>query len=127
MAKDSLDEETGVLVGDFAENYSFVVQDAAQGHHWDNSQCTLHPFVFYYKGQDGSLQHQSYCFISDCTKHSTAMVHTFLKTLMPHLKESHQSLKKLIYFTDGCAGQYKNRYNFINLLHHDADFGINSR
>ena len=26
--------------------------------------------------------------------------------------------------SDGCAGQYKNCYNFTNLCHHDEDFGI---
>ena len=126
-AKENLDEMTGVLVGDFAENHSFLVQDAAQGFHWDNSQCTLHPFVFYFKGPDSTIQHKSFCFISDCTKHSTAMVYSFLKILIPSLKESNPSLKELIYFTDGCAGQYKNRFNFINLLYHESDFGIKAQ
>ena len=35
--KDNLPEGDGCLVGDFAENYSFIVQDAAQGFHWENS------------------------------------------------------------------------------------------
>ena len=40
----------GVLViGDFAENYSFVLQDTAQGFHWNNSQATIHPFVIYHR------------------------------------------------------------------------------
>ena len=126
-AKDCQDDRTGVLVGDFGENYSFVVQDAAQSFHWDNSQCTLHPFVFYYRDADGSIKHQCYCFISDLTKHSTAMVHTFLRTLVPLLKETHPLIEELIYYSDGCAGQYKNRYNFINLLYHEADFGIKAQ
>jgi hypothetical protein len=28
------------------------------------------------------------------------------------------------YFTDGCAGQYKNIKNFYNLCNHLKDFGI---
>ena len=32
--------------------------------------------------------------------------------------------KKVHYFTDGCGGQYKNRYNFMNLCHHESDFGL---
>ena len=127
VAKESLVQSQGVLVGDFAENYSFLVQDAAQGFHWDNSQCTLHPFVFYFKGPDSSIQHTSFCFISDGTKHSTAMVYTFQKTLIPLLKSTHPQLLELIYFSDGCAGQYKNRFNFINLLNHEADFGVKAK
>jgi hypothetical protein len=30
--------------GDFAENYSHVVQDAAQSYHWNTDQTTLHPW-----------------------------------------------------------------------------------
>jgi hypothetical protein len=41
-------ERECILLGDFAENYSFIVQDAAQGFHWENSQATLHPFVTYH-------------------------------------------------------------------------------
>ena len=36
-----------LVIGDFSENYGFVLQDAAQGFHWNNSQATIHPFVAY--------------------------------------------------------------------------------
>ena len=122
--KNNLELDEGLLVMDFSENYSFIVQDAAQGYHWENSQCTLHPFVFYFKMQDSTIGHESFCFISDSTKHSTAMVYTFLKKLIPHLKKAHDQIRKIIYFSDGCAAQYKNRYSFINLIHHYEDFGL---
>ena len=32
--------------------------------------------------------------------------------------------KKVFYFSDGCAGQYKNCKNFMNLCHHSVDFGF---
>ena len=50
--KENLKFGESVIVSDFAENYSFLVQDAAQGFHWNNSQATIHPFVIYYV--DGS-------------------------------------------------------------------------
>ena len=31
-----------------SEGYSFIVQDAVQGFHWNSSQATIHPFVIYY-------------------------------------------------------------------------------
>ena len=40
--KENLPEDTAILLLDYAENYSYVVQDAVQGDHWDNSQATLH-------------------------------------------------------------------------------------
>ena len=33
-------------------------------------------------------------------------------------------LRKVFYFSDGAALQYKNRKNFINLCHHELDFGV---
>ncbi len=37
---------------DFAENYSFVIKNEAQGYHWNNKQATIHLFVTYYKDLD---------------------------------------------------------------------------
>jgi len=31
-------------------------------------------------------------------------------------------MQKIHYFTDGSAGRYKNKHNFINLAHHYEDF-----
>ncbi len=47
--KASLKPDEVVVSADFSENYAFVLQDAAQGFHWNNSQCTIHPFVVYLK------------------------------------------------------------------------------
>ena len=38
-----------LVQADFSENYAFVLQDAVQGFHWNNSQDTVHPFVIYYQ------------------------------------------------------------------------------
>ena len=35
-----------------------------------------------------------------------------------------QKPSKIIYVSDGCAAQYKNRKNFINLCYHMDDFGV---
>ena len=51
--KQSAKETEMIALLDFAENYSFMVQDAAQGYHWDNTHCTLHPFVLYYRNNIG--------------------------------------------------------------------------
>jgi hypothetical protein len=35
------------------------------------------------------------------------------------------NIETVHYFSDGCAGQYKNCRNFINICHHKQDFGVN--
>ena len=44
----------------------------------------------------------------------------FLKELLPLQLRP----KKILYFSDGAASQYKNRKNFLNLCHHEEDFGV---
>src|SRR5207244_89408 len=85
--KGSIDESQVIIQGDFAKNYSFIVQDAAQGFHWENSQATLHPFVVYHREQDGSLGHLNFCTISDSRTHNTATVYTFQSKLLEELKK----------------------------------------
>ena len=41
----------------------------------------------------------------------------FLKEILP-------CIEKVIYFSDGCAAQYKNRKNLFNLCQHKTEFGI---
>ena len=45
--KENWEENEVIILGDFAKNYCFVVQDEVQGFHWNNLQCTLHPVVVY--------------------------------------------------------------------------------
>ncbi len=121
--KEELGEGEFLVVSDFAENYSFIVQDAAQSFHWNNSQATLHPFVAYYR-ENNELMHKSFVVISDCNNHDVIAVHLFQTRLINFLKSSHDSICKISYFSDGCAAQYKNCKNFLNLCHHKEDFDI---
>jgi len=121
QCKQSLNPAEVVVSADFSENYSFVLQDAAQGFHWNNSQSTIHPFVIYFH----DLSHASFVVISDCMSHDTIAVYLFQKRLISFLRSKLGCLpKKIYYFSDGAASQYKNRKNFVNLCLHNHDFGI---
>ena len=52
------------------------------------------------------------------------MVYTFIMKLMTYVKFRCPQLKKVHYFSDGCAGQYQNKYNFTNLCYHEDGFGV---
>ena len=115
-------------IADFAENYSFILQDEVQGYHSTNSQATIHPFVVYHRfpvegNESTDLKEISFVVISDHLLHNTLVVHYFQSKLLKFLKEI-MSFKKVIYFSDGAASHYKNRKNFINLANHEADFGM---
>ena len=72
--KKSLHSEEALVLGDFAENYQFLIQDEIQSYHWSKEYCTLHPVVAYFKDDKGSLRHISICFISDDNSHNTCFV-----------------------------------------------------
>ena len=42
-------------------------------------------------------------------------------------KEKLPNIKNIEYFTDGCAGQYKNCKNFLNLAYHAEDFNLKAK
>ena len=73
--KQSLRSEEALVLGDFAENYQFLIQDEIQSYHCSKEYCTLHPVVVYFKDDTGSLQHISICLMLDnnCTIHVLSM------------------------------------------------------
>lgn len=95
-----------------------------QGYHWNKEQCTLHPVVLYYKNSENELVHKCLCIISDDRTHDTNFVHELQKLVCNYIKENLPQIKRLEYWSDGCAGQYKNFKNLMNLCHHDVDFGF---
>ena len=88
-----------IVQGDFAYNYSWVVQDEIHG--FINKQATLHQFVAYQRQEDNTLQHRNICVISDCKDHTAVTVFAFLKVDLKYLKTKLPVVKKIHYFTDG--------------------------
>ena len=69
--KEFLKENEVIVLGDFAENYQFLVPHETQSYHWSKEYCTLHSLVVYFIDGDGNIQHNSLCFISDNNNHDT--------------------------------------------------------
>lgn len=112
---------------DFAENYTCIVQDAIQSHHWATQQATLHPYTIYYK-KNGKLEHLNFVAISEYVNHDASCVNLFNEKMIAHLTSifGKNNVKKIYYFSDGAGSQYKNKYNFINLAYHKKDFGVHA-
>lgn len=113
---------------DFSQNHTFTVQNAIQSHHWViYPQATLHPHIIHYN-QNGKTKHTSVLIVSEKTTHDTSSVHLVNSKLIVFLKAKFgvENVKKIYYYSDGAASQYKNRYDFINLAHHRKDFGVDA-
>ena len=99
----------------FAENYAFVVRNAAQSFYWNNDQATVFTVVIYYK-EDNILKHRSLAMLSHCLTHDTIAVHEFQKIITHYLEANYQH-RKMIYFTDGAAQHFKNKYYITSSIY----------
>ena len=62
MKKESLLPNKAIVLGDFTENYQFIVQDEFQSFHWSKEYCTLHPVLVYFLDDDDKTS-STYAFI----------------------------------------------------------------
>ena len=75
--------------------------------------------------KEGSIKSLSIAMISDHLTHNTAAVNEFQHVLIGHLKQKISvPIEKVLYFSDGCKAQYKNRKNFSYIASHESDFGM---
>lgn len=122
--KDNLKEGEFLVICDFAENYSFVMQDEVQSHHWNAKQATIHPFMIYYR-DNLQEKHFSFLIISDDLHHDSVAVNLYITKMIEFLtNEKHKTVKKIYFMSDGAASQYKNKKNFASLCQHKAKHGI---
>ena len=91
---------------------------------------SFNPFIeitlrlIYYK-QDETLKHKSLACISDMLQHDVYTLYAFQKTIILNVvKKDLPQIEKVIYFSDGCSGQYKNHKNFTNLSHRHCDYAL---
>ena len=58
--------------------------------------------------------------------HDVTMMYEAIKETIGYMKRNmERSIQKVHYFSDECAGQYKNCKNFLNVCHHKEDFPFN--
>lgn len=119
-----MQEREFVAICDFSENYTFVLQDEVQSHHWNAQQATIHPFAIYFK-ENGMLNHLSFVVISEDLRHDSISVNLFISKMINFIRqEKHLNLNKIYFMSDGAASQYKNRKNFSSLCQFKKNYDI---
>uniref|UniRef100_A0A6P7F2F6 Uncharacterized protein LOC114325877 n=1 Tax=Diabrotica virgifera virgifera TaxID=50390 RepID=A0A6P7F2F6_DIAVI len=123
--KNNLELDTCIILMDFSENYSFIIQNSVQAFYYNNDQATVHPFCMYYRTEDkNDLLNVNYCVISDTKDHYAYTINAFTAKMMATIKQDFKWIKKVIYFSDGAPQQYKNKNHLANIACHEKDFGI---
>ena len=116
-----------IIQMDFAENYSCKSMDEIQSAYWNQTSVTLHPMVIYFKTDSDELRHKSCIIISDEMGHNSATVITFIKDIIPIVKEIDDGVVTIHYWTDSPTSQYRNKAIFDMVANHQFTFGINAR
>ena len=102
-----------IILGDFAENVFFIVQDEIQGYHWNNQQCSLHPIVLCYcKENESDFVPTFICFISDNLNHDVNFGYKVMRDTIKYICDNiTEALSKVHDLSNGCAGHFKNCKN----------------
>ena len=117
--------EEALVLGDFAENYQFLIQDEIQTIIRVRSTVRYIQLLFILRMIQAVFS-TSPSVLYQMTTHTICFVYEVQKTMINYLHELLPQVKKLFYFSDGCGGQYKNYKNFMNLCLHKQDFGLDA-
>ena len=108
--------DTMVSVVDYAENYSFEVQNEVQSMHWHSYQVSILVHITWVRNpepdpEDASTRNimQYHFYISDDKKHDSYFVQHCLQMHWDATVEEGFTPKRHWIWSDGCSGQFKSR------------------
>ncbi|CAF1624521.1 unnamed protein product, partial [Didymodactylos carnosus] len=106
--KENLGDKTVVCQVDYAENFTLDTQNQIQAAHWAKRQVSV--FTAYtWMGGSGGDGH-SFGLVSNSTTHDKYTVITCLELLIDEIVDRMPDVGEIIFFSDGAASQFKNRY-----------------
>ena len=104
------DNEKVIIQVDFAENFTTQIQNAIHSSYWVSKQFTI--FTACVWERDGS---HSYVVVSDYLLHDKYAVMTFLALLMDHVENNVKHFENYVFFSDGAASQFKQRFTLCEI------------
>ncbi|CAF0750698.1 unnamed protein product [Didymodactylos carnosus] len=107
--KENTDDRKVLLQVDYAENFAMDHQDAIQSSHWNTK--TLSIFTVYAWCEANSY---SFALASDNVTRNKYCVDVCLNNIISKLKQYLPDLEEIVFFSDGAASQYKQRYLLQN-------------
>ncbi len=101
-----------VSVIDFAENYSFKIQNEIQSMHWWSAQVTILVHITYLRNDAGDVEKTLHFYISDDKHHDTLFVQHCFMLHDKWLNKQGHCLQHHWVWSDGAASQFKARRPF---------------
>lgn len=106
--KENADGGTVVCQVDYSENFTLHEQDQIQLSYWSNRQISLFTAYAWMGGSGG--EGYSFGLVANSTKHDKYSVITCLEVLIRQIADINPDIDQIIFFSDGAASQFKNRF-----------------
>jgi hypothetical protein len=120
--KESVRSNPGKIVieVDFAENYTAKSQNEIQSAYWSYTQVTIFTVCAWEQGGVHSM-----AIVSDYLSHDKYAVNTFLKLILDYLNKNIRQFDEIVFFSDGAASQFKQKYLLANITHWGSNISWN--
>jgi hypothetical protein len=119
-SRENIRDNEAILIIDYAEKYSTDFQNAVQSAYFGSRSIS----VLTARAYVGPRAEYSFAIVSDNNTQGKFEVFAALKYIVEQLKSRHEELSHMKIFSDGCGGQFKNKFQFKNILHALSDFGL---
>ena len=123
QARKNLKESELIIREDFSENYSLKQQNKIMSAHWSQEELSLFCATAHYL-QDGKPVFNHYILCSDDLTHDKNIIFFYNSYIINDLKSKGLIFDMVHYWFDRPSSQFKNQYNFTNLLLHQKDHGM---
>lgn len=117
--RENLEENEVILIVDYAEKFSAQFQRSVQQQFFGARSMS----IFTCRAYVGKHAEYSFAIVSDNVKQSKFEVFASLNYIIMQLKQCHPDITHIKIFSDGCGGQFKNKFQFKNLIYAQEDFG----
>ncbi|CAH1102117.1 unnamed protein product [Psylliodes chrysocephalus] len=110
---------------DFSENYQCKYNREIQSAHFGGAkpQISLHTVVWYYKSENGEIKRNSFCSLSENTRHDHIGIFAYLQPLFQQISEKLININKVHFLSDEPTTQYRNKnmifvfaFKFVDIL-----------
>lgn len=118
--KEKQPENHALIIMDYSENYSTVSSNEIQSAYFAKRQISIFTAIAYV----GQMEPITFLIGNDDINHAKDQVWLYQRKILSSLVEDYPAIDHIDFVSDGCAGQFKNRFTLSNLLHSNEDFGV---
>ncbi|CAF1442411.1 unnamed protein product [Rotaria sordida] len=118
-SKTNTDNKKIVIQVDYSENFEIKQQDEVQSAHWSSKSVSI--FTAY---AWCGTNNYSFALVSNNISHDKYCVYNCITYIINKLKQQLPSLEEILFFSDGAASQFKQRYLMRNLTRMSYEYQL---